>query len=76
MRSWFGRVRAPLRAALDAGQEAGTVRDDIDAETLTWLWHGLFLAAGVRNAISYDGGARGAVDAAKALSELLRPPAA
>ena len=74
MRGWFATVRAPLTAALARGQEAGLIRDDIDAETLTWLWHGLFLGAAVRNAIAQDGGALGAVEAARALTELLRPP--
>jgi AcrR family transcriptional regulator len=76
MRGWFATVRAPLRAALSAGQAAGSVRDDVDAETLTWLWHGLMLAAAVRNAIADDGEAMGAVDAARVLAGLLRPPAA
>jgi AcrR family transcriptional regulator len=75
MRGWFGRVRAPLRAALAAGQAAGTVRDDVDPETLTWLWHGLILAAAVRDAIAADGAARGALDAAAVLADALRPPA-
>lgn len=74
MRGWFGTVRAPLRAALAAGQEAGTVRDDADAEALTWLWHGLLLAAAVRNAIADDGAARASLDAAEVLAGLLRPP--
>lgn len=73
MRGWFATVRAPLRAALAAGQAAGSVRDDVDAETLTWLWHGLMLAAAVRNAIADDGEAMGAVDAAQVLAGLLRP---
>lgn len=73
MRGWFGTVRAPLRAALAAGQEAGTVRNDVDAEALTWLWHGLLLAATVRNAIADDGAARASLDAAEVLADLLRP---
>lgn len=76
MRGWFATVRAPLREALAAGQAAGSVRDDVDAETLTWLWHGLMLAAAVRNAIADDGAAMGAVDAAQVLAGLLRPPGA
>ena len=75
MRGWFGKVRAPLRAALEAGQAAGAVRDDVDAETLTWLWHGLILAAAVRNAIADDGEARASLGAAEVLADLLRPPA-
>ena len=74
MRGWFGRVRAPLTAALRAGQEAGTVRVDIDAETLTWLWHGLILAGAVRNAIAEDGDALASLDAARVLADLVRPP--
>jgi AcrR family transcriptional regulator len=76
MRGWFATVRAPLRAALAAGQAAGNVRDDVDAEALTWLWHGLMLAAAVRNALADDGAAMGAVDAAEVLAGLLRPPPA
>ena len=74
MRGWFGTVRAPLRAALEAGQAAGAVRDDVDAETLTWLWHGLILAAAVRNAIADDGEALASLGAAEVLADLLRPP--
>jgi len=73
MRGWFGSVRAPLRAALAAGQAAGTVRDDVDAEALTWLWHGLILAGAVRNAIAEDGEALASLDAARVLADLLRP---
>ena len=76
MRAWFATVRAPLTAALAGSQEAGLIRDDIDAETLTWLWHGLFLVAAVRNAIAQDGVASEAVDAATVLAGLLRPPPA
>ena len=75
MRGWFAAVRAPLSAALAAGQGSGAVRDDVDAETLTWLWHGLLMLAAVRNAIADDGEALAAVDAADVLAELLRPPA-
>ena len=75
MRAWFATVRAPLTAALAGAQDAGLIRDDIDAETLTWLWHGLFLVAAVRNAIAQDGVASQAVDAATVLAGLLRPPA-
>jgi AcrR family transcriptional regulator len=74
MRGWFGRVRAPLVAALQAGQAAGTVRGDVDAETLTWLWHGLMLAGAVRDAIAPDGAARASLDAADVLAGMLRPP--
>lgn len=75
VREVFEAVRVPLRAALEAGQAAGGVRDDIDPELLTWLWHGLFLVAAVRNSIARDGAALQAVDAARALAALLRPPA-
>jgi AcrR family transcriptional regulator len=73
MRGWFAAVRAPLRAAIAAGQEAGAVRGDVDAEALTWLWHGLVLVAAVRNAIAPDGEALAAIDAARVLAEVLRP---
>jgi AcrR family transcriptional regulator len=72
----FAAVRAPLRAALAAAQDAGAVRGDIDPEVLTWLWHGLFMLAAVRNTMADDGVAHGAVDAARALSRLLAPPGA
>lgn len=71
----FEKVRAPLRAALQAGRDAGSVRDDIDPELLTWLWHGLFMVASVRNSMREDGRALVAVDAARALAGLMRPPA-
>jgi AcrR family transcriptional regulator len=73
MRGWFAAVRAPLREAIAAGQETGAVRDDVDPETLTWLWHGLILVAAVRNAIAADGEALAAIDAARVLAEVLRP---
>ncbi|WP_217914648.1 TetR/AcrR family transcriptional regulator [Miltoncostaea marina] len=76
VREVFDSVRAPLRAALDAGQAAGAVRDDVDAGLLTWIWHGLFLVAAVRDAVARDGVAAEAVAAAEALARLLRPPAA
>jgi hypothetical protein len=75
MRGWFATVRAPLRAAIAAGQEAGAVRGDVDAEALTWLWHGLIMVAAIRNAIADDGEAHRALDAARVLADLLRPPA-
>lgn len=75
VREVFSAVRAPLRAALEQGQASGAVRDDIDPELLTWLWHGLFLVAAVRNSMGRDGAALPAVDAARALAALLRPPA-
>ena len=52
----------------------GSVRDDIDPELLTWLWHGLFLVALVRTSIADDGVARQAIDAGRALAEVLAPP--
>jgi hypothetical protein len=50
------------------------VRGDVDAETLTWLWHGLMLAGAVRDAIAPDGAARASLDAADVLAGMLRPP--
>jgi hypothetical protein len=74
VREVFERVREPLRAAIESGQASGWVRDDIDPELLTWLWHGLFLVAAVRNTMAADGAATQAVEAAEALSRLLAPP--
>ncbi len=74
VRDAFAAVRAPLRRSLSAAQDAGAVRADIDPEALTWLWHGLFLVAAVRDAMGDDGVATGAVDAARVLSDLLAPP--
>lgn len=71
----FETVRAPLRRLLEEGQSAGSVRDDIDPELVTWLWHGLFLVALVRTSIADDGAALRAVDAARLLAGLLAPPA-
>lgn len=73
LRALFQTVRTPLREALGAGQRAGRIRDDIDPELLTWLWHGLFLVAGVRNTLATDGVALQAVDAAEVLGALLAP---
>ncbi len=69
----FGNVRRPLGAALEAGQASGSVRSDLDPELLTWLWHGLFLVAAVRNGIRDDGTALAAVDAARLLADLTGP---
>jgi AcrR family transcriptional regulator len=74
VRAVFERVREPLRAAIASGQASGWVRDDVDPELATWLWHGLFLVAAVRNTIAADGVAMEAVDAAELLSRLLAPP--
>lgn len=74
VRAAFERVRAPLRAAIESGQASGWVRDDVDPELATWLWHGLFLVAVVRNTLAADGVAMQAVDAAELLSRLLAPP--
>jgi AcrR family transcriptional regulator len=71
--SAFGTIRAPLRAALEAGQEGGSVRADLDPELLTWLWHGLFLVAALRNGIRDDGTALEAVEAARILAEMTAP---
>ncbi len=76
LRTLFDGARAPVRAALERGQRSGSVRDDVDAELLTWLWHGLFIAAGVRNALADDGVAREAIEAARVLAAALAPPAA
>lgn len=76
VRDGFEAVRAPVRRALAAGQAAGVLRDDIDPESLTWMWHGLFLVALVRNTLSDDGVASGAVEAARELERILAPPAA
>lgn len=73
IRALFQTIRAPLRAVLEAGQRAGTIRDDVDPEVLTWLWHGLFLVAGVRNSVAADGVALQAVEAARVLTEALAP---
>lgn len=73
LRTLFSTVRAPLRQALESEQRAGRIRDDIDPELLTWLWHGLFLVAGVRNSLGTDDVALQAVDAARVLSGLLAP---
>ena len=70
----FETVRAPLRRLMEQGQSMGSVRDDIDPELLTWLWHGLFLVALVRTSIADDGVARQAIDAGRALAEVLAPP--
>ncbi len=75
VRGAFAAIRAPLRAALEAGQASGLVRDDIDAESLTWIWHGLFLAGAVRNSLAPDGVALGAVEAATHLARILTPEA-
>jgi len=61
VRAVFERVREQLRAA-------------IDPEPLTWLWHGLFLVAAVRNTMAADGVAMRAVEAAEVLSRLLALP--
>lgn len=74
VREVFDRVREPLRAAIESGQASGWVRDDVDPELLTWLWHGLFLVAAVRNTMAADGAAMQAVEAAEVLSRLLAPP--
>ena len=76
VRTLFHGVRAPVRAALEQGQRSGSVRDDVDPELLTWLWHGLFIVAGVRNALADDGVAMEAVEAARVLAAALAPPAA
>jgi AcrR family transcriptional regulator len=75
VREGFNAVRGPVRTALAAGQAAGVLRDDIDAESLTWMWHGLFLVALVRNTLAEDGVALGAVGAARELERVLAPPA-
>lgn len=75
VRGAFLAVRAPLRGAVEAMQAAGAVRGDLDPEAVTWIWHGLFLAAAVRQAMAGDAAALGAVDAARVLAGLLEPPA-
>ncbi len=74
VRGAFSAIRAPLRAVLERAQADGSVRDDVDAESLTWIWHGLFLVALVRNTLADDGVAFGAVEAAEQLAALLAPP--
>jgi len=74
VRAAFERVREPLRAAIESGQATGWVRGDIDPELATWLWHGLFLVAAVRNTMAADGVAMQAVEAAEVLARLLAPP--
>ena len=76
VRALFHGARAPVRAALEQGQRNGSVRDDVDPEILTWLWHGLFVVAGVRNALADDGVAGEAIEAARVLAAALAPPAA
>ena len=53
---------------------AGAIRGDLDPDAVTWLWHGLFLAAAARQAMAGDAAALGAVDAARVLAALLEPP--
>lgn len=74
VRGAFSAIRAPLRTVLERAQADGTVRDDVDAESLTWIWHGLFLVALVRNTLADDGVALQAVDAAEGLVAMLAPP--
>jgi AcrR family transcriptional regulator len=74
VRGAFLAVRGPLRGAVEALQAAGAIRDDLDPDAVTWLWHGLFLGAAVRQAMAGDAAALGAVDAARVLAALLEPP--
>ncbi|MGD9572532.1 MAG: TetR/AcrR family transcriptional regulator [Thermoleophilia bacterium] len=74
VRGAFEAIRGPLREVIAGAQADGTVRPDLDPEALTWIWHGLFLVALVRNSLAPDGVALGAVDAARVLAELQEPP--
>jgi AcrR family transcriptional regulator len=74
VREAFLAVRGTLRGAVEALQAAGAIRDDLDPDAVTWLWHGLFLGAAVRQAMAGDAAALGAVDAARVLAALLEPP--
>ena len=72
----FAEVRAAIVGAARAAQAQGMVRSDLDPEDIAWMWQGLMLGGLLRNAVRADGAAEGAVAAARALTELLRPDAA
>lgn len=45
------RLLHRVRRAVDRGLELGTVRGDVDAEYVAWMWLGLTLAASYRSSI-------------------------
>lgn len=69
----FAAVRTMLVAAVADARERGRVRADADPEAVAWLWQGLVLASVMRHSVRRDGGADGAVEAARLLDDLLVP---
>jgi AcrR family transcriptional regulator len=69
----FGTVRERVKAAVESAQASGAMRADVDAELLTWIWHGLLLIGAIRKGIRDDGVATGAAEAARVLGRLLQP---
>ena len=70
----FDGIRERARGLVRHAQESGALREDIDPETVVWLWHGLVVTAGLRHSVRADGIAEGAAEAAEALLSLLAPP--
>jgi AcrR family transcriptional regulator len=67
------RMRRCVTQAIEHGQRTGSVRADVAAESVSWLWLGFSLAAGYRHAI--DGSFPSAPAVAGALITMLRADA-
>ncbi|MEZ5079490.1 MAG: TetR/AcrR family transcriptional regulator [Thermoleophilia bacterium] len=68
----FSFIRRTLIGLLAAGQASGSVRRDMPAEDLAWLWHGLLMAGGMRLSVDPDDRKAGVASAVRALARLTR----
>jgi len=67
------RLAMRVRDACARSKSMGRMRDDIDADYVTWIWLGITLAASYRQSIEGPGGFSGMLPHAKSFIDSLRP---
>jgi len=68
------RMRTGWGQRVAAAQRAGTVRSDVDADAVVWLWTGFTLMAGYRHALEGDAALADAQRLADTFLQLIRTP--
>ncbi len=68
-------MREGMAARLDTSRARGRVREDIDLDTLAWLWLGMTLAGGFAYALDPDQARQLVPEMARAFVTMIRPTA-
>ena len=68
------RMRARVTSIMTTARERGFLRDDVDLDSVAWLWLGYVLAGGFAEAVEPGSALRVCPGAARAFLQLLRPP--